>query len=338
MPPPPVIILSRTDGIGDVVLSFPTAGLLKQLLPGVRILFLGRSYTGPLITACEHVDDFVNWDEVSILDDRQQVACFREWQADAIVHLFPNREIARLASKSGIPARIGTSRRFHHWLTCNRLVNVGRKRSPLHEAQLNTLLLRSFGVTSPPPLAELGGLMGLCRTEPLEPRFATLLDPERINLILHPKSKGSAREWGVANFSRLIELLPTERYNIFISGSAEDGRQLAPQLAVWGERVTDITGLMPLEQFIAFISRADGLVACSTGPLHIAAALGRAAVGLYAPMRPIHPGRWAPLGPRAGFLVRESECHACRHEQRCGCIENIPPADVLAKLDQLTLR
>jgi ADP-heptose:LPS heptosyltransferase len=102
--------------------------------------------------------------------------------------------------------------------------------------------------------------------------------------------------------------------------------------------VTDITGTMPLAQFIAFIQAAGGLVAASTGPLHIAAALGKVAVGLYAPMRPIHPGRWAPLGPRSGFLVVEKECQKCRHDTRCECIENIRPADVALKLEQLTAR
>ena len=110
---------------------------------------------------------------------------------------------------------------------------------------------------------------------------------------------------------------------------------LQSHIRSWGSDVTDITGMMPLAQFIAFINKADGLVAASTGPLHIAAALGKVAVGLYAPMRPIHPGRWAPLGPRAGYLVLDKQCRLCRHDSRCACIESINPMDVLLKLEQL---
>jgi ADP-heptose:LPS heptosyltransferase len=95
---------------------------------------------------------------------------------------------------------------------------------------------------------------------------------------------------------------------------------------------------MALDQFIAFISRADGLVAASTGPLHIAAALGKVSVGLFAPMQPIHPGRWAPLGIRAGHLVLDKQCQQCRHDNRCVCIENIKPADVIQKLEQLKVK
>jgi heptosyltransferase-3 len=60
--------------------------------------------------------------------------------------------------------------------------------------------------------------------------------------------------------------------------------------------VINLTGKLSLQQFIAFINHCDVLIAASTGPLHIASALGKKAIGLFAPMRPIHPGRWKPIG------------------------------------------
>lgn len=329
------LIISRTDSIGDVVLTLPLAGLMKKLYPGVRIWFIGRTYTGPVISACEHVDTFINWDEISRQSSEEKTEFFKEVQADAIVHVFPDRELAKIAYQCKIPFRIGTSHRFYHWLYCNKLVHVGRKRSPLHEAQLNARLCAPLGLKYTPSLDELTSLTGLTRPSELDSLYSQLLDPQRFNVILHPKSKGSAREWGLDNFGELIRLLPRDRYKIFISGSSEDGLALKAQIKSWGNNVTDITGKMSLEQFIAFIYNADGLVAASTGPLHIAAALGKVAVGLFAPMRPIHPGRWSPLGMRAGYLVKEKQCRQCRHDKHCACIESITPSDVVLKLDQL---
>ncbi len=332
------LIICRTDGIGDVVLTLPVAGLLKKLHLGLKIWFVGRSYTEAVISACEHIDNFINWDELSGISFNEKIEYFISLQADAIVHVFPNKELAKIAYHSNIPLRVGTSHRFQNWLYCNRLVHVGRKRSPLHESQLNARFFRPFGVKKTPSLEELVPLMGLTRPDKLEETYAQLLDSNRFNVILHPKSKGSAREWGLDNFGELIRLLPKDRYKIFISGSPEDGSALQPQIEAWGNDVTDITGKMSLPQFIAFINKADGLVAASTGPLHIAAALGKVAVGLYAPMRPIHPGRWAPLGVRADFLVLDKQCEKCRHERRCACIESIKPTDVVLKLEQLKVR
>ena len=55
------ILISRTDSIGDVVLTLPVAGILKQTFPGCTIIFLGREYTRAVIEACDHVDQFVAW-------------------------------------------------------------------------------------------------------------------------------------------------------------------------------------------------------------------------------------------------------------------------------------
>jgi hypothetical protein len=51
------IIISRTDNLGDVILTLPMAGILKSEIPGCYILFLGKKYTKPLVDACEHVDE-----------------------------------------------------------------------------------------------------------------------------------------------------------------------------------------------------------------------------------------------------------------------------------------
>ncbi|HEY4784419.1 MAG TPA: glycosyltransferase family 9 protein, partial [Bacteroidales bacterium] len=89
-----------------------------------------------------------------------------------------------------------------------------------------------------------------------------------------------------------------------------------------------ITGQMSLSDFISFINHADGLVAASTGPLHIAAAMGKMAIGLYAPMRPIHPGRWSPIGVKGKYLVIDKQCNKCQNSLDCECIRMITPASV----------
>jgi heptosyltransferase-3 len=96
----------------------------------------------------------------------------------------------------------------------------------------------------------------------------------------------------------------------------------------------DLTGQLSLPQLLAFIAQADGLVAGSTGPVHLAAALGRHALGLYPPIRPMHPGRWAPLGPHAEFLVFDKpDCADCRQQPAaCSCIRAIAAASVAARV------
>lgn len=58
------IIISRTDSLGDVVLCLPVAGVLRRLFPQSTIIFLGKAYTRDLITSCEYIDEFADWEQL----------------------------------------------------------------------------------------------------------------------------------------------------------------------------------------------------------------------------------------------------------------------------------
>lgn len=306
------------------------AGLIKKNFPASTVYFLGRTYTRDVVALSAHVSGFINYDELEKMPEQQRVQHLASFGADMIVHVFPKKEIALLAKKAGIPLRVGTTNRLFHWWLCNKLVPLSRKNSDLHEAQLNFKLLDVLKIETAIPLQKVAGYYGFSQAPVLDPAFRQLIHPGKFNLILHPKSKGSAREWGLSNFRQLAGLLPADQYQIFISGTAEDGKAMEELLK--DTTAVDLTGRLPLAQFIAFISACDGLVAASTGPLHIAAALGKRAVGLFAPMRPIHPGRWAPLGPRASFLVKDEQCAACKKGHACHCIREILPERVAEEL------
>jgi len=323
------IILSRTDSIGDVVLTLPMAGKLKEIFPKSHIIFLGRDYTRDIVSLSIHIDEFVSWDEILKIDGSEKRAkALQEKGADAIVHVFPRKEIAKLAKRAGIKTRIGTSGRLYHFSTCNKLVWFSRKRSDLHEALLNFKLLKPLGLSNDGSLKEIEPYLGLNYKPRLSKELRSLIDPARVNLILHPKSKGSAREWGLENFQQLIDLLNNRQYKIFITGTEPEGQLFRKHITFKRDYCIDVSGKMNLEQFIAFIDQTDGLVAASTGPLHIAAVLGKVAIGIYPPIKPMHPGRWAPIGTNATFLVLDKSCNDCRVNGLCHCMTKIKPQKV----------
>ncbi len=324
------IIISRTDNLGDVILTLPMAGMLKS--PESMIYFIGKPYTKPVIEACRFVDVFL---------DREQIienpAILQNIEADVILFVFPDKQMARAAQKAGIPVRVGTGHRIFHWLYCNKLVNFSRKNSDQHESLLNFKLLEPLGIDHTPTLTEIPSLYGLQPPEEKLPdEITSLLQPEKINLIFHPKSKGSAREWPMENYYQLANALNPDKYGIFITGTAAEGTLIEQQQAQLFAlpHVHNLTGKLTLGQLIRFISEADGLVACSTGPLHIAAALGKHTLGIYPPMRPIHPGRWAPVGKQAEVLVLNKNCDDCRKTQNCTCIQAITVHQVLKRIEK----
>lgn len=331
---PDHIILSRADSIGDVMLTLPMAGVLKRAFPGVRITFLGRSYTRPVLERCVHVDQIITLEELQATD---APALLRSLHADAIVHVFPNKDVARWARTAGIPMRIGTSHRWWHWLSCTHRVAFTRKRSDLHEAQLNMKLLAPLLSEPLPSLAELASLAGFSAPPLAEPLRSWIL-PGLRTVILHPGSKGSAVEWGLPNYADLIRLLNDGPYTVIVTGTSAEAEHYRTTLPLSGQRIIDAGGALDLTQLISLVGASDALVAASTGPLHIAAACGIRAIGLFAPRRPIHPGRWAPIGTDAHALVFDPNCAACAAGEPCTCIQRITPERVKVLLDALPLR
>jgi heptosyltransferase-3 len=332
----PRILVSRTDRIGDVVLTLPLCAMLRARL-GAEIVFLGRAYTLAVLEASPAVDRVLDWDAIPA-DAAARRDALRAAGADVVIHAFPRPEIAAAARAAGIPTRIGTSHRLYHWLTCNALEHFSRRRSPLHEAQLNVRLARRL-LGEVPPLDALRAFVGLVPRATLPPVAEEALRADRVNVVLHPKSRGSGREWPLDRWRALAEALDPRTHRLVVSGSGEERALLGDWVSTLPSHVVDLTGRLTLPGLIAFLARVDGLVAAGTGPLHLAAAAGAHALGLFPPTPPIHPGRWAPLGPRAEWLAADEPCAGCRiGGEPCTCMEGISVESVLDRVTRWTPR
>ncbi len=315
------LLISRTDSIGDVILSLPICIYIKQNFPTCNILFLGRDYTESVVSLLPEINQFISWNKLENLPLVERIKFLQSLNIDVCLHVFPKKEIASIMKKVKIPFRIGTSHRAFHLLRCNIRLNFTRKNSKFHESQLNFELLKPFGFNEIPDIEEIGKV--------ISSRIAL---PENINkkdflaiknaIILHPKSQGSALEWPIEKYINLANKLLLQGQKVVFTGTENEGvqfREIIPK----NKNCFDLTGKMTLEELIVFISQSKALVACSTGPLHLAGILNIKAIGLFSSRRPIHPGRWKPLGNKSEFLVYDADCEACKKGKVCKCIQNI---------------
>lgn len=322
------VLICRTDNIGDVILTLPIAAYLKQHFPALKISFLCRAYAAPVIRHCRSVDEVVELE--TFLDN--PAAYFAHAKVDTIILAQPNKRLAVIAFKARILNRIGNARhKLYQMLYCNRRVRFKKGNSELHEAQFNFEFLRPFGLTTIPELSEIITLYDF--DIPEVPAIARMFASHPFNLILHTKSNGHGREWPIKHYTTLARQLG--RYldiRIWLTGSAAEGEWLAAYGAELLQlpNVSNVCGKFTLDQLSSFIKAADGLIASGTGPLHVSAALGQRTLGLFPPTRPMHPGRWAPLGTRAQALCLPISCAGCKDVDAasCACMENITPDSV----------
>jgi len=285
------IIISKTDSIGDVILALPMCGWIKHFLPECELIFLCQKMTHAIVSRCEHVDKIVIWNgELP--------------EADVIIHVFPNKHIAKEAKKKKVRIRIGTSHRPYHWRSCNKLINFSRIKSNLHESQLNFKLLKPLLDKQVPEIDEMCEFVGW---KSKKEKFEYLVN-DKFNLIFHIKSRGSAKEWAAKNYLQLAKMLDN-RFNIILTGTKAEKEMIlkdSPEIFLLNN-VIDTTGNLSLDQLIDLIGSTDGLIACSTGPMHIAGISGIKTLGLFPNKRPMHAGRWRALGNQVQIISESME-------------------------------
>ena len=148
----------------------------------------------------------------------------------------------------------------------------------------------------------------------------------KFNLIIHPGSHGNAKEWPVKYYDELIEQLDCEKFNILITGSREEAKRFSD---LKNEKVQFLMGQLPLSEFIFLIQSCDGLLAASTGPVHIASQFITKILALFSKQKQIGPSVWKPLGENASYLESSDICFSCKRKVTdfnpalCKCMEKI---------------
>jgi heptosyltransferase-3 len=311
------ILISRTDAIGDVCLTLPVCQALAAAFPDAELTYLCRSYTRSVVACFEPIDHILTLEYLDQASENERDIQLSRF--DVVIHLFPNRLVAQWCKQAQIPLRIGTSHRFFHLFTCNRRPNFSRKRSDLHESQLNFKLLSPLGLTETPSFLELSRDLNFKAPE-LTNEYAQ--QDWSKTVLLHPKSNGSGVEYPLEKYIELAMSLISRGYHVCFTGTEHEGIQFRAHLPKHPS-LQDVSGKWDLSTFIAVISKSKALVACSTGPYHLAGLTGIRAIGLFASRKPIHAGRWAALGIYSKALEYDPSCKNCAEGRACSCVSQI---------------
>lgn len=329
------VLLVRCDRLGDLVLALPAFAWLRQARPHWEIHGLVAAAAAPLVEHDPALDAFYTWDG----GDDGDLACkLASERYDAVSLLQYQTPVARLLKRAGIRRRHGPLSKLSSWFLLNRGSWQRRSRLRYHEGRYNLDLVRRLagrGARQVPvdrPRLHLGQ-----EQRRFGQQFrSTEAAGADVVAFIHPGSGGSALDWPPEHFARVAgELADRSGWRVFVTGSHHDRATidalaplLAPQVGVVAERY-------PLRDFLGVLAAGDVLIAPSTGPLHLAAALDLAVVGVYPPAPTMSPQRWGPLGRWAAALTPPLDCPSRRHclLTHClfyNCLELVTPRQVIA--------
>jgi ADP-heptose:LPS heptosyltransferase len=283
------ILIVRTDRLGDVLLTTPVSRLLREKFPAAHIAWLVQPYTAPLLENNPDVDEIIV-DQGGSAD--ALAARLREGQFDTAIVAFPRWRTVRAVWRAGIPVRIGPASKIYS-LLLNRRVWQHRSEGKRHEADYNLELLAPLGI----PFQRVTTRFVLTPEEKTEGRG--ILESYRISfkrpiVCLHPGSGGSSARWPLNHFMELGDRLQEAGCDVVVTGGPGETHQTIMIDQMKRVPVFIAAGSISTRQFASILSHVDLMVSNSTGPLHMAVALGTPTVSVYSPIPTCHPRRWGP--------------------------------------------
>ncbi|MFL6710192.1 MAG: glycosyltransferase family 9 protein [Massilia sp.] len=333
-PPFGRVMLAKPSHLGDLIISLPMAAALKRRDPGCTVVFLTSAGTAEVARCCPAVDEVL----AIPTNGATLPALLASLDLQAFVQVNSWPLLAAAAHRARVPVRIGSMYRLYNWVRCTHLVSIARAARCLNKRELDLQLLAPFGVSVPDhdTIAADGRLhppdWGAHASASLLPRQ---LARGRRSIVLSAASVTAASHcWPWQAYVSLLERLGSG-YHWSICGVAADREQLQPLLRSLdaAPNVTDLVGKLSLRDFMCFVAASDGLIGGSSGPVHLAAALGVRTLGLYQ-SRPADVHRWRPLGEHTAVLHSHVPCQGERRSKRapqtCPCIAAIDTADVAA--------
>ncbi|MGL6063516.1 MAG: glycosyltransferase family 9 protein [Fusobacteriaceae bacterium] len=298
------IIVSRTDKIGDLVLSIPSFFMIKKMYPACELIVLVKNYNYEIVENLSYIDRIIKIDDYT---QKELLEKIEYYKADVFVALYSDSFINKLALKSKAKIRIGPYSKLSSFFSYNKGVFQKRSKSKKNEAEYNLDLVRKIDKNLFDNNFELN-------TEIVIPEknikvAEIFFESEGIQesknnnnskvLIINPFMGGSAKNITDSQYIDLIEKLLIKKNNleiILIVHISEEDRVLSLWDKVRNKKVHLFINAGELLNIAALIKKSDVYFGGSTGPTHIAGALNKKIVSIYPNKKTQSTTRWGVFG------------------------------------------
>ncbi len=327
LPPNPRILLVRLSALGDVICAMPVVTALRRHWPQAHIAW-AVEHTNAAI-AERHPD----LDEAVVLPRKHlRNAWRRPWRVpgaigdirrilrdargpgfDLVLDLQGNMKSGFVTGLSGGRIRVGHDRRFRKEIanalfTNHRVHPVPEGDATRHRAERDLGMLRAIGIPAtfePRPIT-----IPDADAEAADAFLQTVPGTGPI-VAIHPGTSafGAFKRWAPDRFAALADRLVEARDARVIVSWGPDEEPLAHEvIAAMTTRATPFPPPRGLVFLAAVYERADLVVGCDSGPLHLAGLMDTATLTLFGPK---DPNVYRPVGAHGEVVYKAVDCSPC---------------------------
>lgn len=337
---------------------------LRRAFPSAYIGWLAATPFAPLLRGHPLISEVLPFDRARYgriwrdpragRDFARLVADLRRRRFDLVLDLQGLFRSGYLAWASGAPVRIGFAdgREFAPLFLTQAVAAPPAAR---HAVDRNLELLRALGLHVGQPefplaltAAELSGARAL---------LGDIAAAGRSFVAVLPGARWTTKLWRPQRWAAVIDHLHAAGLPVVLLGAASEQPMVREIEVYLRSRPLSLVGRTSLRELTAVLALAESVLCQDSGPMHLAAALGRPVVALFGPTDPARCGpcyapahaapaarpgvlplavrpavRRAPSNGAAVVLQADLPCAAC-YRRSCwhhSCMQRITPDDVLA--------
>ncbi len=315
--PPSRILIVKPSAIGDVVHTLPVLNLLRKKFPEAHIAWLVTPACGGILEGHPQLDEIIPFKRRRWLSGFGLINQLRAGRFDLVLDLQGLFRSGLFSYATGAPIRVGFAN--------------ARELAPMFYTHV--VAVPDVNVHAMERYLEMAVAIG-CNRGPVNYVFPTdqsdrdavraMVGDRREFAVLLPGTNWATKRWPAEKFAAMVGPL-RERFGFeaFIAGGPGEGAAVA-ELA---PTAIDLSGRTTLRQLVALLERASLVIANDSGPMHIAAALGRPLVTLFGPTNPVRTGPYKRLDSVVQLDLPCSPCYSkkCSHQSCLKWLE-IEPA------------
>ncbi len=329
---PANILVIRYSALGDVVLATSVLEPLRARFPAARIEWVTDALYAPLLEGLPELAQVHRLGREGA-DAALPLAARLRGRFDVVIDL-QNKLRSAVVARAAAPLRTAFRRRT----ALRALMAVFGSDPPLvraHATQLYAEALAPLGVTGPGKVkVSLSPQARMLAADALQ-------GAERPVVAIAPGARWATKRWPAERFAAVADALHAEGVRIVLCGGPGDRDAFDAFRAATRARVAADLSFLPLDALAAAIAGVDLLVACDSGPVHLATAVGTPVLALFGPTS---TRRWGPPPPGRALSL-ELPCAPCSNhggdycpEGHHRCLGDLTPQLVLAAARQLLRR
>ncbi len=304
------VLIIRMDAIGDVLCTIPLAREIKRNYPNCKITLLVQNMNCALAEGVPYIDRVLGFDgdryDLNNENDegvRRQVKFYSEKELVKY-----NYDIAILGMHFGIGrndflsiylALASGAKTIMGWATnrdieCAYFNFIGKKNGfditvvdkPMHEIDYMLQIIKNRGL-------RVKSSKLLIAKETLEKPSMEGIDKRKTMIAVGLVGSIEKKSWSPNRYSQLFKRMAQENIVFVLLGGA-DALEAEQKVGTY-ENVISYINKCSLKESIEIINECDMYLGANTGLMHIAAALDKPCITLYASLKNATP--WSGLGP-----------------------------------------